>query len=300
MASVDEQQQPRDVEPVVAGDESTTTAAPAPAAVATRDDTAIIEQTESTLTPSAWANKVPRPKQPAAETLAAVRDEQRAVMTAQASQAQAQLESAKQEFTGAQDVKGKALGGWSVVRSAFMTTATAAAAALNRGVDAASERLALLRFRHYFPTPFGKDESLVCAFTAKALHNGGIPITGTVFVTTTRLCYHNQGSIALSLPLADVVSVAECVWLPTYDTRPYLIVKPDENVISTSLQVFATERRLFEFIDVSPFATDQVVELGNHRFKAFKAAAMLYAGVFDAWGAHVPGREVAGVDYSDL
>uniref|UniRef100_A0A7S1QGC1 GRAM domain-containing protein n=1 Tax=Neobodo designis TaxID=312471 RepID=A0A7S1QGC1_NEODS len=251
---------------------------------------------ENTLQVTAWAGKVTRPVQPSSATVAAVREERQRMLDAQTARADEDLTTALQQTKEAADAKGKALGAWGVLRGAVLKGVASAAAATTRGVEATVGKIASVRFTRAFPEAAGDELQVV--FACKAIH-GGTPVSGSVYVTDKRVCYYNGGTIRVVVDLQDVVSVVLGVALQTYDARPYVLPRPEAEVVTDSIQLFLRDKRVVELIHITPDAGEAASELTNHRFKHNQAAAMCHASIYGAWTKIVGDVPLDGVDYSD-
>jgi hypothetical protein len=248
---------------------------------------------------SAWTGKVPRPKAPDGPSLAALRESRVLAREQDAAVADTELQHALATTREAPTFTNKAVGAWGVVRGSFMKGVTRAALATTRSIDSVATLIERTSFKRYFPGILESGEKLEATYSCKALH-GGVTVPGTLFITTKHVCFHNAGTVALLLPLQDVVSLCEAVSVWTYDGRPYLIPKPAAEVITDALQLFASDKRLIEFVNIAPVAADAAAESTNYQFKHRAAASMCHTAVYQMWVDCVANVPMEGIEYSAL
>lgn len=245
-----------------------------------------------------WSGRVPRPPDSDGVTVDELRTQRQQLHEQELRDADRVIDEGSAAVRDSNaPLQQRAVGAWDVVRGAFLKGAVAAVSATSSGLHKSATVMTQKSFQSDFPH-LGHTQVLV-AFLCQVLH-GGVNVSGTLYVTPTHICYSNGGQLKVSVALADVVSVAECVSLHTYDGRMFLLRSPSADVKTDAVQLYVADNRLVEFVRIASTNVNAAVDAPNRQIRNAEPARLCTSAIIAAWRCQVPSVPVPGVEYSDV
>eukprot|EP00331_Platyophrya_macrostoma_P003055 CAMPEP_0176410086 /NCGR_PEP_ID=MMETSP0127-20121128/2860_1 /TAXON_ID=938130 /ORGANISM="Platyophrya macrostoma, Strain WH" /LENGTH=268 /DNA_ID=CAMNT_0017789541 /DNA_START=41 /DNA_END=847 /DNA_ORIENTATION=- len=168
---------------------------------------------------------------------------------------------------------------WGVVRGMTGKVTSTAASKTTQVVHEANYKLDQKAFLDEFGSIVGSGGVLLHRFSAQIVHDG-TPISVTLYVTATHLCVEG-GPVKDFLPLGAIASMVPCVALPTVEGSRYFVAVPDPRVKPTALQVYTTQRHVWEITAIRHTVRHVATDMHLDAFQ------LLYVELDRAWRAAV-------------
>jgi hypothetical protein len=177
----------------------------------------------------------------------------------------------------------RAKGLWNLAKTAtnkaVMNVTVASTNALHHMGDVQFER----EFARDFATIKASGAMLLSSFICRVMH-GGTPIEGSMFVTTSHLCFTNGSAVVDAFPWTTVAQVSQCVELPTTE-GVQLFQLPDASVKPTAVQLYIKDKSLIEFVCISEGSAHQASTMGAADLRHAPAAGLCYMAIKQVWSA---------------
>lgn len=168
---------------------------------------------------------------------------------------------------------------WGVVRGMTSKVASTAVSKTSQVVHETNYKLDQKSFLDEFGSIVGSAGILLHSFNVQIIHDG-VPVKCTLFVTATHVCLHG-GPVKDFLPLGAIASIIPCVSLPTCEGSRYFVAVPDPRVRPTSLQLYTTQRHVWEITSISHTVRHIATDMSLDPFQ------LLYGELDRAWRAAV-------------